>query len=173
MGQLPLLPGSKGFYVEFSVRLSDNDPDHWPAVWLMPVEHNGMKQDHYAGDPEGFERWMELDVDEGGFGPGLAGACHSWRGTYPRYHSLHNGNNVSSVPIDRSKQHTFGASYDPIGQKVTWWVDGEKQMQTASPHVPAVASKQRFYLILSAQSHGKQKPYLMFVSGVRAFVPPD
>ena len=68
--KLPLLSGKDGFYVEFAVRLSDNDRDHWPAVWLMPAEHDG-KRDHHEGDPAGFERFMELDVDEGGFGPGL------------------------------------------------------------------------------------------------------
>jgi hypothetical protein len=172
-GRLPLLRGDKGFYVEFDVRLSDNDPDHWPAVWLMPAEHSGKQQDRYAGDPAGFERWMELDVDEGGFGPGLAGAVHSWTGTFPAYQRLHNKNNISSIPIDRSRQHTFGASYDPLLQKVTWWVDGVKQMRAESPYVPDVATKQHFYLIISAQSHGAQKPYLMFVSGVRAFVPPN
>ena len=67
-GKLPLLAGADGFYVEFDVRLSDNDKDHWPAVWLMPAEHDG-KHDQYEGDPKGFERFMELDVDEGGFGP--------------------------------------------------------------------------------------------------------
>jgi hypothetical protein len=35
----------------------------------MPVEHNRKMLDSYPGDPAGFERWMELDVDEGGIGP--------------------------------------------------------------------------------------------------------
>ena len=48
-GRLPLLSGLDGFYVEFDIRLSVNDPDHWPAVWLMPAEHDG-KRDHYDGD---------------------------------------------------------------------------------------------------------------------------
>ena len=81
-GKLPLLPGADGFYVEFEVRLSGNDPDYWPAVWLMPAEHSGKQEDHYEGDPAGFERWMELDVDEGGFGPGLTGTVHSWTGIW-------------------------------------------------------------------------------------------
>ena len=170
--KLPLLPGSDGFYVEFDVRLSDNDPDHFHAVWLMPAEHNGKQEDQYAGDPAGFQRWMELDADEGGFGPGLTGTVHNWTGIYPHYQHVQNPNNVSSLAIDRSKKHTFGGSYDPIHQIVTWWVDGVKQIGAASPYVPAVAAKQHFYLIISAQSHGKKKPYSMFVSGVRAYVPP-
>jgi hypothetical protein len=170
-GRLPLLSGADGFYVEFDVRLSDNDPDHWPAVWLMPAEHDG-KRDHYAGDPAGFERFMELDVDEGGFGPGLTGTVHSTEGLYPAWKHVQNPNNVSAVAIDRSQKHTFGASYDPARQKATWWLDGKPQMSAGSPYVPAVAARQHFYLLLSAQSQGAKKPYFMFVSGVRAYTAP-
>ena len=46
-------------------------------------------------------------------------------------------------------------------------------MSATSPYVPDIAARQHFYLILSAQSHGKQKEHLTFVSGVRAFVPPS
>lgn len=170
-GNLPLLPGAEGFYVEFDVRLSDNDPDHWPAVWLMPAEHDG-KLDHYEGDPPGFERFMELDVDEGGFGPGLTGTVHSTEGIWPNWKHIQNPNNVSRIPIDRSQTHTFGASYDPVQQKVTWWLDGVQQMSAGTPYVPTVAARQHFYLILSGQSHGAKKPHYTFISGVRAYVPP-
>jgi hypothetical protein len=170
-GALPVLSGSNGFYVEFDVRLSDTNQDHWPAVWLMPVEHNAQMQDSYPGDPPGFERWMELDVDEGGWGPGLLGTVHSWTGIWPDFRSISNPNNLSPVALDRSRKHTFGGSYDPLARRVAWWVDGELQMYAAAPYVPAVAAKQHFYLILSAQTHGKNIPYSMFVSGVRAYVP--
>ena len=172
-GRLPALPGDKGFYVEFEVRLSDNDPDHWPAVWLMPWEHNGRQEDHYAGDPKGFERFMELDVDEGGFGPGLTGTVHSWSAVWPKYQHVQNPNNVLKTPLDRSQRHTFGASYDPLTKTATWWVDGVRQMSATAPYVPDIAAKQRFYLIIGAQSHGKNTDYLMFVSAVRAYVPPS
>ena len=43
--------------------------DHWPAVWLMPAEHDGRHDSTPAIRPD-YERFMELDVDEGGFGPG-------------------------------------------------------------------------------------------------------
>jgi hypothetical protein len=169
-GKLPLLPGSNGFYVEFEVQLSDNDPDHFPAVWLMPAEH--PSSDHYDGDPPGYERFMEFDIDEGGFGPGLTGTVHNWSGIYPNFQNIQNPNNVSTLPLDRGKKHTFGGSYDPAHQTVTWWVDGVKQMSSEPPHVPAIAAKEHFYLIISAQSHGKNIPYSMFVSSVRAFVKP-
>ena len=174
-GKLPLLPGPDGFYVEFEVRLSGNDPDYWPAVWLMPAEHSGKQEDRYEGDPPGFERWMEFDIDEGGFGPGLTGTVHSWTGIWGQgagYQRVMNPNNVSKLPLDRSKLHTFGGSYDPVQQKVTWWVDGVEQMSAGAPYVPAVALRQHFYLIMGAQTHGAKKPYDMFISGVRAYVPP-
>lgn len=172
-GRLPLLPGADGFYVEFEYSLSDNDPDHWPAVWLMPAEHNAARQDHYPGDPPGFERWMELDVDEGGFGPGLTGTVHSHSGIYEQgYRQVQNPNNVVKTALDRGKKHAFGAGYDPASRTVTWWLDGEKQMSAGAPYVPDVAAKQHYYLIMSAQSHGKQVPYSMLVSRIRAYVPP-
>ena len=171
-GRLPLLAGEDGFYVEFDVRLSDNDPDHWPAVWLMPAEHDG-KRDHYAPDPAGYERFMELDVDEGGFGPGLTGTVHSTEGVWPKWKHIQNPNNVSSKALDRSQRHTFGASYDPVHQTVAWWMDGQLQMTAGVPYVPAIAARQHFYLILSAQSHGAKKPYFMFVSGVRTYTRPS
>jgi hypothetical protein len=173
-GKLPLLLGRDGFYVEFEYWLSDVDPDHFPAVWLMPAEHNGARQDRYGGDPPDYERWMELDIDEGGFGPGLTGTVHSHYGIYEqKYQHIQSPNNVSRVALDRTKKHTFGASYDPRSQTVTWWVDGVKQMSAGSPYVPEVGARQSFYLIVSAQSHGKQKPYSLFVGGVRAYVPPS
>jgi len=173
-GKLPLLPGADGFYVEFEVRLSGNDPDYWPAVWLMPAEHSGKQEDHYEGDPAGFERWMELDVDEGGFGPGLTGTVHSWTGIWhgnPDYARVMNHNNVLQTPLDRSQRHVFGASFDPVKMQVTWWVDGVQQIVASGDCVPEIAKKQHFYLIMGAQTHGAKKPYQMFISGVRAYVP--
>jgi hypothetical protein len=170
-GVLPILTASNGFYVEFDVRLSDNNSDHWPGVWLMPVEHNFQMQDCYPGDPAKFERWMELDVDEGGWGPGLLGTVHAWTGIWTNYVTTANPNNLSLVALDRSKQHTFGASYNPANQQVSWWVDGVLQMRAITPYVPAVALQQHYYLILSTYSHGQNKPYSMYVSGIRVYIP--
>lgn len=170
-GALPTLSGKDGFYVEFEVSLSGNDPDHFPAVWLMPVEKNGQKWDVYPGSPAGFERWMELDVDEGGFGPGITGTVHNWWGIYPEYRHLQNGNNVSRRPLDRTQRHTFGASYSPVTNTVCWWLDDEFQMSASAPYVPEIAKQQNFYMIMGAQMHKEKKPYRMFIHAVRAFVP--
>ncbi len=171
-GALPLLPGSAGFYVEFDVRLSGNDPDYFPAVWVMPIEHNGKQDDRYPGDPAGFERWMELDVDEGGYAPGWLGTVHSWTGAWPNYSSNRNPHQVlGPAVLDRSKTHNFAAAFDPKTLKVTWWLDGQYINEAGAPFVPEVARKQNFYLLLDAQTHGQNKPYEMIVERFRAFVP--
>jgi hypothetical protein len=97
---------------------------------------------------------------------------HSTEGVWPHWKHVPNPNNVSKTALDRAQQHTFGASFDPAQQKVTWWVDGRQQMSAGAPYVPAVATRQHFYLILSGQSHGARKPHRTFISGVRAYVPP-
>jgi hypothetical protein len=176
-GALPLLSGGSGFYVEFELRLSDNDPDHWPGVWLLPVENNGRHEDYYPNyypkDPVNYERVMEFDVEEGGWGPGLLGTVHFWTGVPPKVSSIANPNNASPTPLDLSRKHTFGGSYDPVKQKVSWWVDGVYQMSAGAPYVPDVAALQHFYLILTADTRGKKVPYTMYVSRVRAYVPSD
>jgi len=171
-GLIPALSGSNPFYIDFETWLSDNNMDHWPAVWLMPIQHNGMKWDHYPGDPSEYERWMELDVDEGGFGHGLTTTVHSWTGIYPNYGNEQNPNNVLSSSLDRTVNHTIGANYNPTTNTVTWWLDGKQVNSASSPYVPAIASKQNFYFILSCQTHGGNIPYIMYVRRVRGYVKP-
>src|SRR5258706_6376339 len=125
-GTLPYLTCAIGFYMEFDVHLSDNHPDHWPAVWAMPQEHDLRQSDHYAGDPPRYERWMELDVDEGGFGPGTLSSVIDWQGIYDaRNHQYWRDyptdtvrgsvvtNRIDRGALDRTQRHTFGASYEP------------------------------------------------------------
>jgi hypothetical protein len=164
-GMLPLLPASSGFYVEFAERLSDNDPDHWPAVWLMPQEHNSSQSDHQAGDPPKYERWMELDVDEGGFNKsGHHGALLNWYSTYPKYLRVVSANDpVSTPPMDRTQEHIFGLSYDPVRAVVTWWVDGVSVGAASTAGVPAIVKNYHYYLIMCNQTHGLNHPYTMYI----------
>jgi len=173
IGSLPLLSGKNGFYVEFEVSLSDNNKDHWPALWLLPVEHNNRQDDHFAGDPEKYERWMELDVDEGGFGPGFMGTVISWTGIWPNYQLVTNEHNkMSKIALDRSQPHIFAASYDPENGKVTWWLDNVLQMTAEAPSVPEIAKYHNYYLIISAQQHKEKIPYFLDLHGIRAFIRP-
>jgi hypothetical protein len=163
-GILPLLRAGDGFYVEFSERISDNNSDHWPAVWMMPQEHDGHHHDYVAGDAPGSERWLELDVDEGGFNPGHHGAAISWFGTWPNYQKVDHGNDPhSTFGLDRTQEHVFGLSYDPNGRRVTWWLDGVSVGSVSTADVPAIVNTHHYYLIMGAQSHKLNLPYQMYV----------
>lgn len=169
-GALPLLPASAGFYVEFAERLSDNDPDHFPAVWLMPQEHDLALSDHMAGDPAGFERWMELDVDEGGFNAGHHGAMIYWSGKSPNYQKVNHSNDArSTYGMDRTQEHVFGLSYDPVVKQVAWWVDGAAVGSVSSADVPDIVNTHHYFLLMNNQNHGLNHPYTMTVTHFSAW----
>gem|GEM_PF-212103 len=177
--KLPLLPGADGFYIEIDTQVSDNDQDHYTTLYLMPNEHNRAEDpsnwDHYPGDPERFERWMELDVDESGHTgqyPGVTFAVISSTGIAPDIKHVINPNNGVKLPLDRTKMNTFGAAYDPKRRSVSWWLNGKFMMEAAPEYVPEIGAKQNFYLLIAASARPKQVPYTMYLGGVRAFVPP-
>lgn len=169
-GRFPLLSGARPFYIEAQVALSSNEKDNFPAIWLMPIEHNLRMEDVYPPDPKGFERWFELDIDEGGFGPGGHHTAISWSGIWPHYKKIQNPNPTSKTPLDRTRPNVFGVSYSPDTLTVRWWLNGRQVLEAAHPYVPEIARRQNFYLILSAQSHKNISDYQMKVLGVRAFV---
>lgn len=169
-GYYPLLSGSRPFYIEAQASTSSNDPDNFPAVWLMPIEHNLRLEDVYPPDPKGFERWLELDIDEGGFGPGGHNTAISWSGKWPNYQKLQNPNATSKIPLDRTQPNVFGVSYDPATLTVRWWLNGQQVLEAGPPYVPEIARRQNFYLIVSAQSHRNISDYQMKFMGVRAYV---
>lgn len=168
-GKIPLLPGGRGFYVEVVYKISDNGSDHWPAIWLMPVEHDGSKRDRIYSDPEGYERWFELDVDEGGFGRGITATAHSWTGVWPKYNNLQNPNNVLNFSVNRSVWHSFAALYLPKLNKVQWFYDYVLVSEAGYPYVPHVAFYHNYYIIFSAQNHGGNVPYHMKIGRIREY----
>jgi hypothetical protein len=169
-GRFPLLSGARPFYIEAQIATSSNDRDNFPAVWLMPIEHNLRMEDVYEPDPQGFERWFELDIDEGGFGPGGHHTAISWSGIWPNYKKIQNPNPTSKIPLDRTQPNVFGVSYSPQTLTVRWWLNGKQVLEAAHPYVPEIARLQNFYLIVSAQSHRNISNYQMKLLGVRAFV---
>lgn len=170
-GSLPLLPGDRGFFVEFEVSLSDDHADHFPAVWLMPIEHNQRHEDSYAPDERGFERWLEIDVDEGGFSPGPMATAISWSGFWPNYQRVRSNPNLHNEKIDRAQRHRFGAGFDPERLKITFWYDEKVQYVASGASVPEIAKKQHFYMIMNADAHKLKLPYELYIHRVRAFVP--
>lgn len=168
-GSLPLLSGDRAFYIEFEVSLSDDNPDHFPAVWLMPIEHNQRQEDSYPPDARGFERWLELDVDEGGFSPGPMGTAISWSGVWPNYKRERSNPDLNNKKIDRSQRHRFGAGFDPHHLTISFWYDDKLQYTASGESVPDIAKRQHFYVIMNAASHDRHLPYRMNVYRVRAF----
>ena len=169
-GFFPFLKGDRPFYIEAQVTVSSNDMDNFPAIWLMPIEHNFRLDDVYPPDPKGFERWFELDIDEGGFGPGGHNTAISWVGKWPDYVKTQNANPSSKDSLDRRLPNVYGVSYSPETLSVRWWLNGKKVLEATRPYVSDIARKQRFYLIISAQSHHNISNYQMKFMGVRAFV---
>jgi hypothetical protein len=170
-GHLPLLAGDRGFFVEFEVSLSDDHGDHFPAVWLMPIEHNQRQEDSYPPDQHGFERWLELDVDEAGFAPGPMGTAIAWSGVWPNYQRIRSDPNLYNEKINRTQRHRFAAGFDSQNLKITFWYDDKIQYVASGPSVPDIARRQHFYVIMNAASHKLGLPYAMNVYRVRAFVP--
>ncbi|QAU48748.1 hypothetical protein [Bradyrhizobium guangzhouense] len=170
-GSLPLLSGDRGFFVEFETSLSDNDPDHFSAVWLMPIEHNQRQEDSYPPDPRGFERWIEIDVDESGFAPGPMGTTLSWSGIWPKYERVRSNPNLYNEKIDRTVRHRFAAGFNPEKLTVTFWYDDKIQYVASGPSVPEIARKQNFYIILDATTHKLGHPYTLYIHRIRAYVP--
>jgi hypothetical protein len=169
-GTLPYLVAGNGFYVEFAVTLSDNDSDHWPAVWLMPQEHNDKQSDHLSTDPAGYERWMEVDCDEGGFYAGSLNSLINWQGIYPNYTNT-TWNDEGKLPaLDRTTEHVFGVSYDPVGQMAAYWLDGASVYSHSTSTIPAIVNTYHYYLIAGAQTHGANKPYEMLVRYMSAWI---
>ena len=84
LGYFPFLLGSQGFYIEAAFTLSGNNTDNFAALFLEPQEHNTTQNDHVSGDPAGYERWLEFDVNENGHGTDYSGAyrgaLHYWVG---------------------------------------------------------------------------------------------
>lgn len=165
-GSLPLLPGSKGFYIEFLARIDGASTDHFPALWLNPVEHNAREDDRVFSNDRLEQHWMELDVDEGGYQEGMLGTVHEWRGNFPHYHRKQNAH-PASKKLDRTKFHTFAAYYDPYNSTVKWWIDDELHNEASAP---IVGSKLQYYVVMSAQTHGKNEPYKLIIKRVRVFV---
>lgn len=166
-GLTPLIDATQGFYIEFEVKLSSNDADHWPALWLMPIEHDGAHRDQDPNGPQGSERWVEIDVDEGGFGRGTHGVAIEWSGSWPNYAPTISPHGTSGEVLDRSRFHRYGFSYDPVDHLAIWWIDGKRGHQSSINWMPRF----HFYPIVGAQSHGRNVDYSLTLRRLVAFVP--
>ncbi len=87
-GTLPFFNPTKSWYCAMEYWLSSNHVDHWPASYLFPAEHNGGLGDQIAGQPTGYEGFLEVDADEANPGSGgipfvgSLSSVHVWSGIY-------------------------------------------------------------------------------------------
>ena len=168
-GTIPLLPGANGFYIEAGISLSSSDPDHYPAFFLEPVEHNPSHQDHVATKPPGYEDWLEIDglEEELSVGTAQQNLIH-YQGIYPNYTRTMNTWR-SPTPFTWTVEHVYGLSFDPIQRVVQYYLDGKPTNKASFATVPTIVDAFHYYFILGARSHGLNKPYQMHVNYVAAY----
>jgi hypothetical protein len=166
-GALPYLTGAQGFYVEFAMHLSSNNNDHFEGLYLQTAEHT-MGLDHLSTDPAGYERWTEIDVSESGYAPGSLATVINYYGISPNYsRTLLNDWGLIQTPIDYTKEHIYGVSYDPATNALQYYIDNVPTWKATLPG--SVIKNYHYYLVMEASSHGAQTPYDMYIRYVAAY----
>ena len=166
-GSIPLLLGSNGFYIEAGIRLSSNNPDHYPLFLIMPAEHNTSGSDHIASEPTGYENWLEISAMEEQAGTAQSNLLN-WAGIYPDFTRTMNYWR-HPAPFDWTVEHIYGASFDPIARIVQFYLDGKPTLKASMANAPSIVDTYHYYFSLSARSHGLNEPYQMYVSYVAAY----
>ena len=166
-GSIPLLPGANGFYIEAGIRLSSNDPDHYPGFRIMPAEHNLSQSDHIESSPTGFENWLEISAMGEQAGTAQSNLIN-WEGIYPDYKHTQNYWRAPAG-FNWTVEHIYGASFDPIARVVQFYLDGKPTLKASMANAPTIVDTYHYYFSLDARSHGLKKPYQMYVSYVTAY----
>ena len=162
-GAHPFLPGKDGFYIECTMEYSINGQNQG-GFWLMPTAKlNGGPR------PKDFH-FMELDVDEVQFGPGLSATVHNLGFELSDFH-LQNWNNVRPEALKRDVPVAYGAAYDPKSNTVSWWLNGVFQSMTRAPYVPQVLKQLEHFLLIQANACYKGQDYTCKIHSVKAYVP--
>jgi Calx-beta domain len=165
-GALPFLSGAQGFYVEFAMRLSTNNGDHFEGLFLETAEHT-MGLDHLSTDPAGFERWTEIDVSESGYDDGSLASVLQWSGTSPNFIPKIKNSWGTDAPLDFTKEHIYGISYDPINNVLQWYIDNVPTWR----FIPtgSVIKDFHYFLVMESSSHRLHTPYDMYIRYVAAY----
>lgn len=81
-------------------------------------------------------------------------------------------NNVNVAPvIDRTVEHIYGVSYDPIAQKVSKWLDGKFVTSFSTSAFDYEINPYHYYMIMGATSHGLNTQFQISVRTFSAWVP--
>jgi hypothetical protein len=173
-GLFPFVDGAAAFYVEACYRSTTNVADNWPSWWLEPVEHDLKQTDCYPdlfpSDPAKYERWWELDIDEGGFSPGMMTSIIEWYGAYgvgAGYQNTKFNNSGKLAALDRTKFHCFGLGWDGVNTFTAYLDDVLVLTHSIAGMIQLpVMLRQKFQMILGAQTHGAKAPYSMIIEHV-------
>jgi hypothetical protein len=166
-GSIPLLLGSDGFYIEAGIRLSSNDPDHYPTFLVMPAEHDTSGSDHIDSNPTGYENWLQISAMEEQGGTAQSNLIN-WEGIYPDYSRTMNYWRAPAG-FNWTVEHIYGVSFDPIARVVQFYLDGKPTLTASMANAPTIVDTYHYYFNLGAGSHGANKPYQMYVSYVAAY----
>lgn len=165
-GALGYLVAANGFYCQWRMALSGNDPDHWEALWMLPQEK-----------VNGALNYVEIDLQEGGFAPGMFSTVIQWIGPWPNYtHTNHS--NSTAPPLDKTLFHDYGVSYSPIRRQIVFYCDGvavftvdTSQKDAAGNVIDDAIRTYNYYMIAGAQSHKTNVPYSMYLANMQAWIP--
>jgi Chitobiase/beta-hexosaminidase C-terminal domain len=166
-GSLPYLNCAQGFYSETHVAISGSDPDHDDTIFFLP-------QEHYNGNLP----YLEIDMQEGFYQAGLFSTVVSWlkaEGAKQNYSSF------GTPAFDQTQFHRYGWSYDPVGMKVTFYLDDVQTFQVSTNQTDANGQLLdngikafHYYAIIYPQAHSTTAPvpYTQYVSNVQAWIAP-
>jgi hypothetical protein len=166
-GALPYVSGAQGFYVEYAMHLSSNNNDHFEGLYLQTAEHT-MGLDHLSTDPAGYQRWTEIDVSESGYGPGSLATVINYYGVSPNYsRTLWNDYGLIHTPIDYTKEHIYGVSYDPSNNVLQYYIDNVPTWSISPTN--STIKDWHYFLVMESSSHGAHAPYYMYIRYVAAY----
>jgi hypothetical protein len=168
-GLLPLIPVSTaaGYYAECAYHINNNNADHWESPWIWTAEQNTGAT----------TQWIEYDITEDGTqSAGMFSTAHYWNGG-TNNQSYVQSNLYNGANLDKTVEHIYGGSFDPVGQTFQRWLDGSSSgvwgSFTGSPpgstpfsaiSLPTAAYNGfHHFITMDAASHGANVPYNMMI----------
>jgi hypothetical protein len=164
---LATLPSAGGWYFEAAVTLTSNHPDHWQSIYSDPIEKIGSSTTPFV-EVDGMEQIGARSTNDPFYGNTTS--VINW-GSGSGSGSTSDTTNLSppyfGPNIDWTQEHVFGYSYDPIGKKVSYWIDGVKMpLSISTASFDANIATLHYVLVLQAASHtigAGGVPYSMLV----------
>jgi hypothetical protein len=184
-GNLPWLPNSAGWYVDFGISFTSWTSDNFGAVWLQSTEYNNAGTSGVINPTQSsyLKQWLEVDVWEGGNQAGHQGNIDYHNGVSGTQASANYQNLPYFTNPTQTNPHVYGASWNPNGT-CTWYIDnattGNKSILgtssesgvTCNATSLAWLNTQHMYALWDCGSAGAHTPYSMNAYYVAAWGPP-